>query len=101
MTKISSRSSYLGHAGGMYSDRRGTLRKEPKLVRKDVYAVNKNHAQLAGDESNEHSKNVQNTTTKRRCYTCGSENHLRNRCPKTKRENGGAFPQGKGSPPRQ
>lgn len=75
--------------------------KNPKLVRKDVYAVNKNRTHLAGDKSNENSRNSQNTTTKRRCYTCGSENHLRNRCPKSKGENGGAVPQGKASPPRQ
>lgn len=76
--------------------------KNSKTVRRDIYAVNATQLSRGIDKN---YQNARNYNTRKKCYTCGSSGHLRNRCPSTKsgvrRENGGAVPQGKDAPPRQ
>lgn len=81
--------------------------KTVRLPRREVYSVHDNKR----SETNQRyrSEHTNHQVVRRKCFNCGSDSHLRNRCPRlnsrqrtfAKRGDGKAAGQGNGLPPRQ
>ena len=88
--------------------------KSSKFIKRDIYSVpfestNRDQGESQGRQNRGNVSFNQRNTARRKCYSCGSESHLRNRCPRlvqtssTSVKSGSArIPRsGNGPPPRQ
>ena len=88
--------------------------KSSKFIKRDIYSVpfestDRDQGESQGRQNRGNVSFNQRNTARRKCYSCGSESHLRNRCPRlvetsptsVKSKSAGIPRSGNGPPPGQ